>query len=369
MSPAMRRTTEEAIQMGLGEAGVVSPDFGLRQAIAKVADREDLSADEMAQVVGQIMDGQGTPALIAGLLMGLRMKGETVGEIVGAARAMRARMIPVPYDPTTVLVDTCGTGGDNSRSVNISTLAAFIVAGCGVTVAKHGNRAQSSRSGSHDVIEALGLEPAATPEVAARCLREAKLAFLFAPSYHAATRHAAGPRKELGIRTLFNSLGPLTNPCGATYHVNGVYSRERCELLARAHAVLKSKRALVVHGAGGLDEFAPSGTTHVAELKDGAVRVYEVTPPDFGLGPADPAGLAGGEPAYNATIINEVLHGVAHEAVKNAALMTAAAALYVVGEAADLAAGTRRARAALSSGAARGVMETLRQICPRGAQA
>jgi anthranilate phosphoribosyltransferase len=365
----MRKTDEMFPIPGvLGEAAVVSADFGLRQAIAKVVEREDLSADEMALVVGQIMDGQGTPALIGALLVGLRMKGETVGEIVGAARAMRARMTPVPYEGP-VLVDTCGTGGDNSRSVNISTLASFIVAGAGVVVAKHGNRAQSSRSGSHDVIEALGLEASSTPDQAARCLREAKLAFLFAPAYHAATRHAGGPRKELGIRTLFNVLGPLTNPCGARFHVNGVYSRDRAELVARAHGVLGSRRALVVHGAGGLDEFAPSGQTHVAELKDGAVRIYEVGPSDFGLGPADPAGLAGGEPAYNASIINEVLHGVGHDAVRNAALMTAAAALYAVGEAADLRAGMQRASAALSSGAARAVLETLRQIAPRRVQA
>jgi len=357
--------TGEPTPMGraVGEAAAVSPDFGLRQAIARVVERQDLSADEMAQVVGQIMDGQATPALIAGLLVALHMKGETVGELVGAARAMRARMLPVPFE-SPVMVDTCGTGGDNSRSVNISTLAAFIVAGCGVVVAKHGNRAQSSRSGSHDVIESLGLDPAPSPELAARCLREAKLAFLFAPAYHAATRHASGPRKELGIRTLFNMLGPLTNPCGARFAVNGIFSRERCDLLARAHQVLGASRALVVHGAGGLDEMAPSGNTHVAELRDGAVRTYEVSPADFGLPPTDPAGLLGGDPAFNATIINEVLHGVPHEAVRNAALMTAAAALYVVGEAADLRAGRERAAAALSGGAARAVLESLRTLAP-----
>ena len=157
------------------------------------------------------------------------------------------------------MVDTCGTGGDGSRSVNVSTIAAFLVAGAGVVVAKHGNRAQSSRSGSHDVIEALGLDPAPKPELAARCLREAKLAFLFAPAHHAATKHVGGPRKEVGVRTIFNLLGPLTNPCGAKFHVNGIFSRERCEILAEAHGALGSKRAMVVHGAGGLDEFAPAG--------------------------------------------------------------------------------------------------------------
>jgi anthranilate phosphoribosyltransferase len=248
--------------------------------------------------------------------------------------------------------------------VNISTLAAFIVAGCGIVVAKHGNRAQSSRAGSHDVVEALGLDPAPSPELAARCLREAKLAFLFAPSYHSATRHAAVPRKELGIRTLFNMLGPLTNPCAARFCINGIFSREHCELLARAHQVLGAHRAFVVHGAGGLDEFAPSGNTHVAELRDGAVRTYEVSPADFGLPPTDPAGLVGGDPTFNATIISEVLHGVPHESVRNAALMTAGAALYVIGEAVDLRAGQQRAAAALSGGAARAVLETLRIVAP-----
>jgi len=346
-----------------GTGGI--PELSVREAIARVVEKTDLTADEMALVVGKIMDGEASPALIAGLLVALRMKGETVGEVVGAARAMRARMVRVPFQ-SDVIVDTCGTGGDNSQSVNISTLASFIVAGAGVIVAKHGNRAQSSRSGSHDVLEALGLNAAPSPDAAARCLREAKLAFLFAPAHHSATKHVAGPRKELGLRTFFNLLGPLTNPCGASFHVNGVFGRDRCELLARAHNVLGSPRALVIHGAPGLDEFAPMGPTHVAELKDGAVRSYEVTPADFGLPTADPIGLLGGSPEFNALVINEVLYGVPqHEAVRTVALMTAAAALYVVGEAADLRTGAHRAHAALSSGAARAVLETLRKLTPK----
>jgi anthranilate phosphoribosyltransferase len=350
----------EITGMGSGAA-----DVGVKEAIARVVDKQDLTADEMARVVGKIMDGESTPALIAGFLVALRMKGETVGEIVGAARAMRSRMVSVPFQADTI-VDTCGTGGDNSQSVNISTLASFIVAGCGVVVAKHGNRAQSSRSGSHDVLEALGLNAAPTPDQAATCLREAKLAFLFAPAHHSATKHVGGPRKELGLRTMFNLLGPLTNPSGAKFHVNGVFAKDRCELLARAHGVLGSPRALVIHGAPGLDEFAPTGTTHVAELKDGVVKSYEVTPGDFGLPTADPIGLLGGSPEFNALVINEVLYGVPqHEAVRTAALMTAGAALYVAGEAADLRAGTQRAAAALQSGAARAVLETLKGITPK----
>ncbi|HVZ74446.1 MAG TPA: anthranilate phosphoribosyltransferase [Polyangia bacterium] len=348
-------------------SGGIPATFGLKEAIARVVDRRDLSADEMARVVGQIMNGEGTPALIAGLLVALRMKGETVGEIVGAARAMRERMTPVPFSAQKI-VDTCGTGGDNSQSVNVSTLAAFIVAGAGVVIAKHGNRAQSSRSGSHDVLEALGLDAAPPPELAAQCLREAKLAFLFAPMYHSATKHVGGPRKELGIRTMFNVLGPLTNPAGARFHVNGVFAKDRCELVARAHGVLGSQRALVIHGASGLDEFAPTGQTHVAELRDGAVRSYDVTPADFGLPPSDPIGLLGGSPEFNALVINEVLYGVPqHDAVRAVALMTAGAALYVAGEADDLRAGTQRAHAALQSGAARAVLETLRRLTPKAA--
>lgn len=337
--------------------------FTLRDAVVRAVDRQNLTAAEMAQAVGQIMDGEGTPALIAALLVALRMKGETVDEIVGAAQAMRARMTPVAFTCDT-LIDTCGTGGDGSRSVNISTLASFIVAACGVVVAKHGNRAQSSRSGSHDVIESLGINPAPAPDDAARCLREAKLAFLFAPTHHAATRHVAAVRKELGVRTLFNMLGPLTNPCGARFHVNGIFHKDRCQLLAQAHGALGSRRALVVHGAGGLDEIAPSGKTHVAELKDGAVSVYEIGPEDFGLPATDPAGLLGGEPAFNAKVMTEVLAGEGPPAVRNAALMAAAAALYVVGEAPDLRSATVAAQTALDSGAARRVLELLRALVP-----
>ena len=336
--------------------------FDMKQALSKASDGQHLTADEMTDVVGLIMDGLATPAQMGGLLVALRMKGETVDEMVGAARAMRARMVRVPFEGD--VLDTCGTGGDGSRSVNISTLASFIVAGAGVVVAKHGNRAQSSRSGSHDVLESLGLDPAPSPDLAARCLREAKLAFLFAPAHHAATRHVVGPRKELGLRTLFNMLGPLTNPCGARFHMNGIFNRQRCEPLARAHALLGSERAFVVHGAGNLDEIAPAGKTHVAELRDGVVRTYEVAPGDFGLGEVDPAGLLGGEPDFNAKIVIETLGGGPHKAVRNASLMAAGAALYVSGNAPDLRAGTERAAVALDSGAARGVLERLRAITP-----
>jgi anthranilate phosphoribosyltransferase len=334
----------------------------LKAALARLVDRGDLTSDEMAGVVGRIMDGEASPAQVGSLLTALRMKGETVDEVVGAARAMRARMLK-PQVEGLVCVDLCGTGGDGSGSVNVSTLASFIVAACGVPVAKHGNRAMSSKSGSHDVIEALGIEPAPGPELATRCLRETGVCFLFAPAYHAATKHAVGPRREIGFRTFFNLLGPLTNPAEARHHVNGVFAAERCEFLARAHGQLGSTRALVVHGAGGLDELAPRGATRVAELREGVVKVYEVHPSDFGLEEADPAGLRGGEPATNARLVIETLGGQPG-AIRTAALMTAAAALYVTGNAADLRAGTARAQEALEGGRALAVLEALRRIAP-----
>jgi len=338
--------------------------MNIKEALARTIDRQNLTADEMAAVVGEIMDGQTTAAQIGGLLVALRMKGETVDEIVGAARAMRARMLSVDFaaDP---IIDTCGTGGDGSRSVNVSTIAAFLVAGAGVVVAKHGNRAQSSQAGSHDVIEALGLDPAPRPEVAARCLREAKLAFLFAPAHHAATKHVGPPRKEVGVRTIFNLLGPLTNPAGAKFHVNGIFSRERCEVLAQAHGALGSKRAMVVHGAGGLDEFAPSGSTFVAELAEGRVKTHELRPADFGLEESDPAGLRGGLPDDNARIALEILAGGGPQAARNATLMTAGAAIFVAGAAPTLRAATAQAGEVLKGGGGTAVLETLRRIAPR----
>jgi len=343
---------------------VSEAQLGIRDALARVVAGHDLAADEMAAVVGQIMDGQTTPAQIGALLTALRMKGETVDEVVGAARAMRARMTTIDFT-AEAMVDTCGTGGDGSRSINVSTIAAFVVAAAGVAVPKHGNRALTSQAGAHDVIEALGLDPAPAPALSARCLREAKLAFLFAPAHHAATKHVAGPRKELGFRSVFNMLGPLTNPCGVRMHVNGIFARERVELLARAHGALGSQRALVVHGAGGLDEFAPAGATFVAELADGKVTTRELRPADFGLTDSDPAGLAGGTPADNARIALDVLRGSGPEAARSAVLMTAGAALYVSGAAPGLRAATEKAAAVLASGGALGVLETLRRIAPR----
>jgi anthranilate phosphoribosyltransferase len=341
-------------------------DHEIKHALADVVAGRDLAADRMASLVGRFMDGQATAAQIGALLTALRMKGETVGEVVGAAQAMRARMRTVAsHGPA---LDTCGTGGDGSGTVNISTLAAFIVAGAGVTVAKHGNRALSSRSGSHDVLEALGLDAAPAPEQAERCLREAHLAFLFAPLYHAATKNVAVARRELGFRTLFNLLGPLTNPAGARHHLNGVFAADRVAFLAEAHHALGAARALVVHGEGQLDELAPRGATLVAELRDGRVRTYETRPADFGLQDSAPEGLKGGGPEDNARLLLGTLRGEPG-AIRTSAIMTAGAGLFVAGRAADLREGAALATLALDDGRAMGVLETLRALTPRSEKA
>jgi len=334
----------------------------IREALALLVEGKGLTATGMAEVVGQIMDGGTSPSQVGALLAAMRMKGETVDEAVGAAQAMRQRMVRVDTD-IPVLLDNCGTGGDGSGSVNVSTLAALILAACGVKVAKHGNRALSSRSGSHDVLEALGVDPAPGPDLAKKCLREIGICFLFAPAYHAATKNVAGPRREVGFRTLFNLLGPMTNPAGARYHVNGVFAPDRCEFLARAHAQMGSLRAMVVHGAGGLDEFAPSGATQVAELDQGKVESYQVTPADFGLSPAEPSGLKGGEPAVNAAMLMDTLRGKVG-ASRIAALMTAAAGLVVVGKAPGLREAAGMAAEALDSGNAMSVLDQLRRLAP-----
>ncbi|MCU1279167.1 MAG: anthranilate phosphoribosyltransferase, partial [bacterium] len=279
----------------------------LAAAIAHACARRDLSADEMAAAVGRIMDGEATAAQIGAFLVAFRMKGETVDEVVGAATAMRARAHKLRV-PAGVVVDTCGTGGDGRRTINVSTIAALVVAAAGVRVAKHGNRAQSSQSGSADVLEALGVDVNAPVEVVERCLEEIGIGFLFAPAFHGATRHAAAARKEIGVRTIFNLLGPLTNPAGARHQLIGVYDAGLVEPMAHALGRLGSTHALVVHG-DGLDEFSPDGTTDVAELRDGEVKRYQLRPRDFGLGDEDRAGLAGGDAQRNAAAARAILRG------------------------------------------------------------
>ncbi len=289
----------------------------------------------MAEVIGQIMDGQTTAAQIGGLLVALRAKGEAVEELVGAAAAMRSRALPLACPVPERGIDTCGTGGDGSGTVNISTLAAIFVAACGGCVAKHGNRAQSSKCGSADVLEALGVAIDTEPACVEQSMRVAGIGFALAPRFHAATRHAAGPRKELGTRTIFNLLGPMTNPAQVKHQVVGVFAQPWCEPVAAALGALGVRRAAVVHGAGHLDELAVRGDTHVAlwDAGEGMVRVLAMAPKTFGVDELDPAGLAGGDATHNAGVLRKVLaahqvgHGERLEAVLRAGAMTAALAL------------------------------------------
>jgi anthranilate phosphoribosyltransferase len=342
----------------------------------------DLSRAEMAEVIGQIMDGGATPAQIGGFLIALRAKGEAVDEIVGAASAMRARATPLDCPRRDRSIDTCGTGGDGAGTINVSTLAAILIAACGGVVAKHGNRALSSRCGSADVLEALGIAIDADPAVVTRSIEVAGIGFAFAPRFHAATRHAAGPRKELGTRTIFNLLGPLTNPARVAHQVVGVYDRRWCGPLAAALGALGVRRAAVVHGAGGpngIDEIAVRGDTQLALWSDGALTERVIAPADFGCDEVDPAGLAGGDAAFNAGVVRLVLagqdvgRGERYEAVLAAAAMTAALGLALL-EPGPLARASlpdhlRRARAAALDGTARAVLERWRAVsqAPPGA--
>lgn len=330
------------------------------RAIGRALGGADLSRAEMAEVIGQIMDGGATPAQIGGVLVALRAKGEAVDELVGAAAAMRARAAALGCPRPERSIDTCGTGGDGAGTLNVSTLAAVLLAACGAAVAKHGNRAQSSRCGSADVLEALGVAIDAEPAIVARCIEAAGIGFLFAPRFHAATRHAAGPRRELGTRTIFNLLGPLTNPAGVRHQVVGVYDRRWCEPVAAALGALGVRRAAVVHGAGGIDELAVRGETFVALWDEGAARAVTLSPQSFGADEVDPAGLAGGDAALNAAAIRGVLagqkigRGERYEALLAAAAMTAALGLELL-EPGPLAlerlpAQLQRARAAATGG-------------------
>jgi anthranilate phosphoribosyltransferase len=339
----------------------------IHEALEKVVADEDLSRVEAESAMEQILSAQANDAQIAALLIALRIKGETVDELVGFATAMRRHATPIfPGNlPVAIeaLVDTCGTGGDGSGTFNVSTAAAFVVAGAGVHVAKHGNRSISSRCGSADVLEHLGVRIDLPAEFVAGAIEEVGIGFLFAPAVHAATRHAMTARKALRMRTVFNLLGPLTNPAGASAQVVGVYDAKLTELMARALGELGVKRAFVVHGADGLDEISISGVTYIAELRDGVVRSYTVTPEDFGLRRAPIEAIRGGDAAQNAKIVHKVLgrsmvyreHGPHREIV----LANAAAALVAAGRASDLLDGVRLAKHSIDSGAAREKLEAL----------
>ncbi len=327
----------------------------ITEAISALIEGRHLSSEDMYSVFTVIMEGQASGAQIGALLIGLRIKGETSAEIAGAARAMRSQALPLNARSPETLVDTCGTGGDGSGSANISTIAAIVTAAAGGRVAKHGNRALSSKAGSADVLEALGVSIEMSPSVARQCLDELGITFLFAPHYHAATRHAAAPRRELGTRTIFNLLGPLTNPARAANQIIGVFSADWVEPVATALGALGSNHVFVVHGEGGLDEVAVRGKTEVAEwsAQRGTVRRFQLCPKDFGLAEADPAGLAGGDIATNADIFRRVLAGDNElGAVRTAAILEAALALVAGGVATDMVDGAKRAAIAIDSGAA-----------------
>jgi len=328
----------------------------MKAILARVADGARLSEVEARHAFDIIMAGGASEAQIGALLMGLRLRGESVAELTGAARVLRERMEPLPLPPGSAArlagaIDVCGTGGDGSGTFNISTAAAFVVAGCGLPVAKHGNRAMSSRSGAADVLQALGVDVEADPARVGRCLAEAGTGFLLAPRYHGAMRHVGPARRELGTRTIFNLLGPLCNPAGVRRQVIGVFARPWVTPLAEVLANLGHERAWVVHGAGGLDELSTLGPSLVAELRDGAVRTFEVHPADAGLPVADLESLKGGDAAHNAAAIRDLLAG-APGPFRDIVVLAAAAALVVADRVPDLRAGAVEAAAALDSGRA-----------------
>jgi len=328
----------------------------ITEAIRTVVEGNDLNEEQMVGVFEVIMEGHATPAQISAFLVALRLKGETEEEVAGAAKVMRAKAAKV--DAGANVVDTCGTGGDSSGTFNISTAAALVAAGAGLRVAKHGNRAASSLCGSADVLEALGVKVDAEPDVVAKCVNEAGIGFMFAPSMHAAMKHAIGPRREIGIRTVFNVLGPLTNPAGAQRQLMGVFAPQLTELLAGVLGRLGSKRAMVVHGEDGLDEITLTGPTRISEFKDGQVNNYVLDPKELGLDLCQADDLLGGTTDRNAVIINEVLDGSAGPC-RNVVVLNAGAALMVGGLNDDIKSGIEAAQAAIDNGAACKALEML----------
>jgi anthranilate phosphoribosyltransferase len=325
--------------------------------LARLLRGERLNEADAGLAMATIMDGDATPAQIGALLAALALRGETEDEVVGFARTMRDRAIPFPVEAA---IDTCGTGGDGASTFNISTVASFVVAGCGVKVAKHGNRSASGSCGSADLLEALGVRIDPPMEIVRRRFEATSWTFLFAPAFHAATRHAVGPRKELGVRTAFNLLGPLTNPARPSAQIVGVPRPELTGFLARCLARLGVARAWVVHGAG-LDELTLAGATSVTEVRGSEVRSFTVTPKDAGLRLAELQGLRGGDAARNAEIAREVLAG-APGPRRDVVLLNAAAALVVADKVVDLAAGVAEAAAAIDDGRAAAVLEQAREI-------
>ena len=324
--------------------------------LAKVATGARLTADEARAAFDDMLSGEVTPSQMGAFLMALRVRGETVEEITGAVTAMRAKMLRV--NAPEGAIDIVGTGGDGHGSYNVSTVSALIVAGCGVPVAKHGNRAASSRSGASDVLTALGVKIGISADAVAACVREAHVGFMMAQTHHAAMRHVGATRVELGTRTIFNILGPLSNPAGVKRQLLGVFSREWLVSMAETLRTLGSERVWLVHGSDGLDEMTTTGVTHVVELKDGNIHAFDISPEDAGLKRATLADLKGGDPSHNAAALTAVLDG-AHGPYRDIAILNSAAALIVAGKAANLTEGAALAARSIDEGRARAALARL----------
>jgi anthranilate phosphoribosyltransferase len=332
----------------------------LARAIALAVERREVASDVLEAAFGEIASGRATPVQIAALLVALRTKGETASEIAAVARVLRQHAEPATLADSRT-VDTCGTGGDGADTFNISTIAAFVVAGAGVPVAKHGNRSISSRSGSADVLAALGVNIECAPETVARCIEQCGLGFMFAPVHHPTSRHVTEVRRELGIRTIFNLLGPLTNPAGTKYQVVGVFAEEWVEPIARVLGLLGVERAWVVHGADGLDELTTTGISHVAVLDRGRVSTFRISPRNAGLPDAKPDDLTGGDATENAAHIRAVLQGN-RGPLRDIVLLNAAAALLVAGKSNSLREGVALAAESIDSGKAKAVLDALVEL-------
>ena len=328
-----------------------------KEHLAKIISRTDLNEAEMSQMITEIFSGDITDAQVGAFMAALATKGETFEELAGAAKAMRRKALRIQSSATTV-VDTCGTGGDGAKTFNISTTTAFVVAGCGITVAKHGNRSVSSQCGSADLLESLGVNLNTAPEIVEEAVQEIGIGFLFAPLYHSAMRYAANARKEVGLRSVFNMLGPLTNPAAANCQLLGVYAPELTEMFAHALQLLGTKRAFVVHGHDGLDEISVCAPTRVSELNDGMIRTYDISPEQFFEEQADPEMLVGGTPDENAEITRKILGGEKGPK-RDVVLLNTSAALVAAGKAEDFQAGIALAEAAIDEGAATDKLESL----------
>jgi anthranilate phosphoribosyltransferase len=328
-----------------------------REILKKIVRRDDLTEDEMSQIMMEIFSGDITDAQTGAFMAALATKGETFEELAGAAKAMRRKARRIQTSAATV-VDTCGTGGDGAQTFNISTTTAFVVAGCGVTVAKHGNRSVSSKCGSADLLETLGVKLDTEPEIVEEAVSEIGIGFLFAPLYHSAMRHAAKARTEVGLRSVFNMLGPLTNPAAANCQLLGVYAPELTEMFAQALKLLGARRAFIVHGHDGLDEISVCAPTRVSELKEGLITTYDIMPEQFFGKQADPEDLAGGDPETNAQITRGILSGEKGPG-RDVVLLNTSAALVAAGKAAELKEGIRLAEESIDSGKASRKLEAL----------